>query len=147
MHLYDNQPSALIVPLRLFFSHELRREAKVRLKLIFSRGHATLELAVSVGRSARLSVTSRHISVFRFCPPVRDWGGVYTALLVADSVHQFVQLSVVLSVCCSIHWAVMTESKNVKISIFALPEYMGVEGGVKGGCTPAHPYCNPAVLV
>ena len=115
----------------------------------FSRGLATLELAVSVGRSVGRSrhVTSRNISVFRSCPPVRDWGGVYTALLVADSVHQFVQLSVVLSVCCSIHWAVMTESKNVKISIFALPEYMGVEGGVKGGCTPAHPYCNPAVLV
>ena len=85
----------------LFFSHELRREAKVRLKLF----------------------------------------------LVADSVHQFVQLSVVLLVCCLIHWAMMTESKNVKISIFALPEYMGVEGGVKGGCTPAHPYCNPAVLI
>ena len=76
-----------------FFSHELPREAKVRMKFF----------------------------------------------LVADSVHQFVQLSVVLSVCCSIHWAVMTGSKSVKMSIFALFEYVGVEGGVKGGCTPANP--------
>ena len=45
---------------------------------VFSRGHATLELAVSVGRSVGRSV--RNISVFRSCPPVRDWGGVYTAL-------------------------------------------------------------------
>ena len=44
---------------------------------IYSRGHATLELAVSVGRSVG---PSRNFSVFRSCPPVRDWGGVYTAL-------------------------------------------------------------------
>ena len=52
--------------------------------IIFSRGHATLELAVSVGRSVGrsvcLSVTFLIFEVFRSCPPVRDWGGVYTAL-------------------------------------------------------------------
>ena len=72
--------------------------------IIFSRGHATLELAVSVGRSVGLLVhnifDSRNIFdlqaisaylplpnktwvyflLYCSCPPVRDWGGVYTAL-------------------------------------------------------------------
>ena len=43
---------------------------------IFSRGHATLELAVLVGRLVR----SHHISVLCTCPPVLYWGGVYMAL-------------------------------------------------------------------
>ena len=49
---------------------------------LFSRGHATLELAVSVGRS-------RNISVFRSCPPVRDWGGVYTTLFPKDILFSY----------------------------------------------------------
>ena len=38
-----------------------------------------------VGRSVGRSVGGkRHMSVFRSCPPVRDWGGVYTALFFKD---------------------------------------------------------------
>ena len=44
-------------------------------KRVFSRGHATLELAVSVCRSVRHSVIMLFFEVFRYSPPVHDWGG------------------------------------------------------------------------
>ena len=55
--------------------------------VVFSRGHATLELAVSVGRSVGRSVcrsvTSRHVTFLFSAPahPSATGGGVYTALL------------------------------------------------------------------
>ena len=51
---------------------------------LFSRGHATLHLAVSVGRSVGRSVTFLNSEPFlRYCscPTVRDWIAVYPALL------------------------------------------------------------------
>ena len=50
---------------------------------IFSRGHATLHLAVLVGRSVRPSVTFLNCEQFSHycsCPTVRDWIAVYPAL-------------------------------------------------------------------
>ena len=56
---------------------------------IFSRGHATLHLAVSVGRlvrpSVRPSVTflnSERFLHYCSCPTVRDWIAVYPALFI-----------------------------------------------------------------
>ena len=56
--------------------------------LIFSRGHATLHLAVLVGpsvrRSIRPSVTflnSKQFLRYCSCPTIRDWIAVYPALL------------------------------------------------------------------
>ena len=56
--------------------------------LFFSRGHATLHLALSVGRSVgrsvRPSVTflnSERFSHYCSCPTLRDWIAVYPALL------------------------------------------------------------------
>ena len=52
------------------------------LHLIFSRGHASLHLAVSVRRSARQSViflNFERFSNFWSCPTVRDWITVYRA--------------------------------------------------------------------
>ena len=54
--------------------------SKVKLYL-FSRGHATLHLAVSVGRSVRPSVTFLNSEHYCPCPTVRDWIAVYPALL------------------------------------------------------------------
>ena len=51
--------------------------------VIFSRGHATLHLAESVGRSVGLSATflnSERFSHCRSCPTVCDWIAVYPAL-------------------------------------------------------------------
>ena len=50
---------------------------------LFSRGHATPELAVSVGRSVGRSVRfliREWFSHYRSCPTVRDWIAVYPAL-------------------------------------------------------------------
>ena len=50
---------------------------------IFSYGHATLHLAVSVRPSVRPSVTflnCERFSHYRSCPTVRDWIAVYPAL-------------------------------------------------------------------
>ena len=57
----------------------------------FSRGHATLHLAVSVGPSVRPSVgpsvtflNSERFSHYCSCPTVRDWIAVYPALFQFD---------------------------------------------------------------
>ena len=47
---------------------------------LFSRGHATLELAVSVGRLVRFLIRE-WFSHYRSCPTVRDWIAVYPVLL------------------------------------------------------------------
>ena len=50
---------------------------------VLGGGHASLHLAVSVGRSVRPSVTflnSERFSHYCFCPTVRDWIAVYPAL-------------------------------------------------------------------
>ena len=52
---------------------------------LFSRGHATLHLAVSVGRSVSRYVTflnSERFSHYCSCPTVRDWIAVYPALFI-----------------------------------------------------------------
>ena len=56
--------------------------------LVFSRGHATLHLAVSVRPSVRPSVTFLNCDRFSHycsCPTVRDWIAVYPALFLAFS--------------------------------------------------------------
>ena len=56
-----------------------------------------------------------------------------------------------LLVCLSINRSIMIESKSVEISNVTLPEYMGVEGGVKRVYTPlpTHPqrYCKATLFV
>merc|ERR1712074_280478 len=56
----------------------------------FSRGHATLHLAMSVGRSIRRSVRpsvtfliSERFLRYCSCPTVRDWIAVYPALFLS----------------------------------------------------------------
>ena len=59
---------------------------------LFSRGHATLELAVSVGLLVR-HVTFLIRERFRHycpCPTVRDWGAVYPALFLLYSILYFI---------------------------------------------------------
>ena len=53
-------------PIKRFYYH------RFFILVFINRGHATLELAVSVCRSVCRSVSD--ISVFRSCLPVRDWG-------------------------------------------------------------------------
>ena len=86
------------------------------LSMVFSRGHATLHLAVSVGMlvgpSVRRSVTFLNSGWFLHycsCPTVRDWIAVYPALfyfIVCLPFHYclFVQLFLIfcLSACPSI---------------------------------------------
>ena len=50
------------------------------LSFVFSSGHATLEAALSVSQSVGNQNKMSVFSLFRSCPPVRDWGGVYTGL-------------------------------------------------------------------
>ena len=59
--------------------------------LVFSRGHATLHLAVSVGRSVGRSVgpsvtflNSERFLHYCSCPTVRDWIAVYPALFKSE---------------------------------------------------------------
>ena len=70
---------------------------------LFSRGHATLHLAVSVGRlvcrsvgpSVRPSVTllnSERFSHYCSCPTVRDWIAVYPALFLFNPVTMTIEL-------------------------------------------------------
>ena len=49
------------------------------LVIIFSRGHATLHLAVLVGPSVTFLNCERFLH-YRSCPTVRDWIAVYPAL-------------------------------------------------------------------
>ena len=56
---------------------------------IFSRGHATLELAVSVGRKERRSVTFLIFEVFCSCPPDRDCLAVYPALFSHEAPSEY----------------------------------------------------------
>ena len=54
---------------------------------IFSRGHATLHLAVSVGRSVSPSVTflnSERFSHYCSCPTVREWIAMYPASFMVE---------------------------------------------------------------
>ena len=56
----------------------------INLNYLFSRGHATLHLAVSVGPSVGPSVpflNCERFSHYRSCQTVRDWIAVYPALL------------------------------------------------------------------
>ena len=55
--------------------------------MVFSRGRATLHLAVSVGKSVRPYVTflnSEQFLRYCSCPTVRDWIAVYPALLIEE---------------------------------------------------------------
>ena len=66
------------------------------ISLVFSRGHATLHLTVSVGRSVRRSVTflnCERILLYCSCPTVRDWIAVYSALFLS---HQRALVSTIL---------------------------------------------------
>ena len=63
---------------------------------IFSRGNAALHLAVSVGRSVRLSnrrsvtfLNSKRFSLYCSCPTVRDCPAVYPALFFQKAIIKF----------------------------------------------------------
>ena len=72
--------------------------------------HATLHLAVSVGRSVGRSVDPTHFFnferflLYRFCPTVRDWIAVYPALFVdiwPNEQNSLIHTIIYLSIHCS----------------------------------------------
>ena len=68
---------------------------------VFSRGHAILHLAVSVGRSVGRSVTflnSERFWHYCSCPTVRDWIAVYPALFLIYIILQFFISKVILQI-------------------------------------------------
>ena len=78
---------------------------------IFSRGHATLHLAMSVGTlvgpSVRRSVTflnSERFSHYCSCPTVRDWIAVYPALF---SIYVNLR-SIIVSLFVSLHIVIVS---------------------------------------
>ena len=72
---------AVLTIISLFVSHVISGSYFTPL---FSRGHATLHLAVSVGR-LRTFLNSERFSHYCSCPTVRDWIAVYPALFYIHS--------------------------------------------------------------
>ena len=92
----------------------------IAVQCIFSRGHATLHLAVSVGRSVPLLVTflnCERFSHYCSCPTICDWIAVYPALSksgTSNSIKDFFRLLVCLLVHRSVLYACVENAKNAR---------------------------------